>query len=794
MRIKYISLLYFLLFSFFGFSQDKCDYSIKLKLVNASDLTPIYGVVVKFIEIDKTYLSNQQGYLIIENACEPLAHLEIMSQFYKAKTIKVDLRKQSNLSIKLEELQQELAEVIVQNKLVPKQQVNQLNATQIESQFSGSLAKSLDEIPGVNSIEIGAGSSKPTIRGFSFNRVLVTENGMRHEGQQWGSDHGLEVDALSVEDVEVIKSASALAYGSDAIGGVIKLNTNKAPQDEGLTGSYKLFLRSINNTLTNNINLAYKKENWFAKFKGTLTDYGDYNLPTDTINYLSVNMPVENRRLKNTAGKERNIMFTGGFVSDKFNSALSISRNYFKAGFFPGAHGVPSVTRVVDDGDRRNIELPFQNSTHFKVISQNTWIFKNANLKLNLSYQNNLRQEWSDFNTHYSSQEPPETNADLELEFDLNTYEINLEHNYYHSKKHNLTTGLQLQSQKNAIKGFNFLLPNYDRQMLGAFAIHSIELNKKLEIDYGVRLDIAQLNTEALFDQRLFNYLIFRNNSEEVAIENAQRSETINRDFNNFNFNFSSNYKLNNKLNFELNLGTNFRLPTAIELSSNGIHHGSFRHERGNPELNPEKGYIIDGSANFNNDQVNISFSPYLYYFTNYIYLNPSGIFSKLPHGGQINQYTESKALLTGFEIYYSHQITKRFSSSISLEYLWNTQLRDETEGNFALPFSPPNNALIKLNYNIKDYKSFKDTNLSFITEIAAAQNRTAQNEEATPGYEIFGLNLASRLQLKNFRANINLRVMNMFDTKYFNHTNFYRALEIPEMGRNIQLMLSIPF
>lgn len=61
------------------------------------------------------------------------------------------------------------------------------------------------------------------IRGLGFNRIAVSENGIKQEGQQWGADHGLEIDAFNVDEVRILKGPSSLLYGSDAMGGVIEI-------------------------------------------------------------------------------------------------------------------------------------------------------------------------------------------------------------------------------------------------------------------------------------------------------------------------------------------------------------------------------------------------------------------------------------------------------------------------------------------------------------------------------------------------------------------------------------------
>jgi iron complex outermembrane receptor protein len=94
----------------------------------------------------------------------------------------------------------------------------------LSEHFQPSLAKSLDAIAGVQASAIGSAMSRPAIRGLGFNRLAVVHDGIRHEGQQWGDDHGLEIDQFAIDHIEVIKGASALLYGSDAIGGVLLLS------------------------------------------------------------------------------------------------------------------------------------------------------------------------------------------------------------------------------------------------------------------------------------------------------------------------------------------------------------------------------------------------------------------------------------------------------------------------------------------------------------------------------------------------------------------------------------------
>ena len=158
--------------------------------------------------------------------------------------------------------------------------------------------------PGVQAMDIGSGFSKPMIRGMGFNRVAVLENGIKQEGQQWGADHGLELDAFNVDAVNVMKGPASLLYGSDAMGGVIDIAPVQVPAENMLFGDVTLLGKSVNETIGASLMLGIKRNAWYTRLRYSEQRFGDYRIPADTIVYLTQKMPVYGRRLKNTAGWE----------------------------------------------------------------------------------------------------------------------------------------------------------------------------------------------------------------------------------------------------------------------------------------------------------------------------------------------------------------------------------------------------------------------------------------------------------------------------------------------------------
>ena len=763
-------------------------------LVENSSGIPLKGSTI--ILSNQVLVSNEKGFFG-SGILTPETHaLQVSYLGFQTLDTVIQVRENMHLILKLRDDVTMLEQLVV-NTTSRKEVHNseRMQQQQLTQNYAGSFAKTLEKLAGVQAMEIGAGASKPVIRGLGFNRVAVAENGVKQEGQQWGADHGLEIDALNTEEVEVIKGVGTIAYGSDAIGGVIKINNEKVPAKQSFSGSTTLLAKSVNDSYGISSSIKKRSDSFFYKLKFTAQEYGDFRVPTDNIRYLNTDIPIYNQRMKNTAGKEWDAYAQVGYVTEKVRNITSLSNVYNKSGFFPGSHGLPSIENGLDDGDSRNIDLPNQSVNHLKISNSTTFNVSDSDLlKMVFSYQYNKRKESSYFHSHYGGQQAPKENPNLELQFDLNTFDADIQYEHLSVDNHKTTFGLQQNYQNNTIGGYGFLLPKYNKLGTGLFGIHEHQMSDDWVGQVGIRLDYAKLNVHAFYDSLLYNFLISKGESEITANEYAQRSSDLNRDFTSFNAMLGTRYRLNEAWNLGITAGTNFRFPTAIELAANGLHHGAFRHEKGNPNLNPERGWAVDVEVNYQSATFNTSVSPYLYYFSNYIFLKPSGTFSILPDGGQIYEYTQSKALLTGFE----WKLDKTFWDVLKLEtifeFFYNKQVTGNAKTEYPLPFSPPVNVFAQLNYQLKDTEMFKENSIYINGKWNAKQQRIAQNEEITDSYQLIGAGASTTLSLNKFKANVFLTATNLLNTKALNHTSYYRPLEIPELGRSFQLMVQIPF
>ena len=655
----------------------------------------------------------------------------------------------------------------------------------LRKHFTGNFMQAMENIPGVQAMDIGSGFSKPMIRGMGFNRIAVLENGIKQEGQQWGADHGQERDAFNIGTVNVLKGPSSLLYGSDAMGGVIAITSPPVPSVDMLFGDVTLLGKSVNGTLGGSFMLGIKKSFWYAQVRYSEQHFGDYRIPTDTIVYLTQKMPVYGRKLKNTAGIERNIGFFAQYQRQRYKANYSVSNVYQKTGFFPGAHGIPDVSRVEDDGDSRNMELPYSKVNHLKVTTLQQYAWEKLVLSGDFGFQNNHREEWSVFHTHYGSQPVPEKDPDKELAFNLNTLSASVKVRFIGSSSWEHALGWDGQHQRNDISGYSFLLPEYYRSTTGLLWITTYKPNNVISVSGGMRYDYGYIHISSHEDAYLADYLRKQGYDEEQVEHYKWNSHAVKKKFGDYSFSLGLVWTPSERHMVKANVGRSFRLPGANELAANGVHHGTFRHEQGDTNLKSEQGWQMDASYNLRYNGFSISVSPFVSWFSNYIFLRPTGEWSVLPHAGQIYRYTGAEALFAGTEATIDIHFLRSFNYRISGEYVY-TYNCDE---HIPLSFSPPFSMRNTLTWQRKQVMLYAEW------QSIARQNRVDRNEDRTPGVNLFHLGGSLNISIRGNQAiEITLTARNIFNTRYYNHLSFYRKVEIPEPGRNFQLLIKIPF
>ena len=174
-----------------------------------------------------------------------------------------------------------------------------------------------------------------------------------------------------------------------------------------------------------------------------------------------------------------------------------------------------------------------------------------------------------------------------------------------------------------------------------------------------------------------------------------ERTPGLDRRFENLSGAAGVSYLLDDRNNFKLNLGNSFRIPTVIELASNGVHHGNFRHERGDADLDIERGYQVDATYLRTGARLGLELSAFYAYYRRYIYLAPSGRFSELAAGGSLWEYRQDDALFNGLEIMATYQLREDLEATVVGEFVQNLNL----DSGLPLPLTPAASLQADLEY-----------------------------------------------------------------------------------------------
>jgi iron complex outermembrane receptor protein len=736
-------------------------------------------------ELEKGEVTDKSGKFEFENLKPGNYHLHITRIGYAPLIVDVPLAGNLDLgTLRLKESTSELRQVEIEDSRfrTTKNEISQ-SITVVDKEFidknpGSSFAGILTKVPGVQAVTTGTGIAKPLIRGLGFNRVAVAEFGLKQEGQQWGADHGLEIDQFNVERVEIIKGPGSLLFGSDAISGIINIRPVFSLKPDRLHSGGLFTYRSNNHLFGYSAHAGLQKKGLLFKARFSGQDYADYAVPADEFTYNSFILPIENRRLKNTAGRERNASVSMGLIKNWGYSMLSATYYDLKTGFFPGAHGIPKVNDLSADESIRNRDLPSQDVKHIKVVSNSNIRIGKGWLESDLGFQQNLRNEYSLPHTHGQA---PTPQGNTEFSFSLRTLSGNIRYHHPITSKLKAIHGINGQHRHNRSAGYSFLIPGFTEWGIGAYSFFKYEIKPTRILTAGVRFDYAHIRSAA------FYRTVYQNN---VASGSERVSPDINRSYNNVSGAIGYTLIPKEGWNLKFNLGSSYRLPTAVELTANGIHHGSLRHEKGDSTLTSERGIQFDLGITHEGKKLDVGLSPFFNYFFGFIYLDPTAEFSPLPEAGLLWKYNQNDGLHTGLEFFVDYHPVKGLHLNTGGQFVYTYS--PATGYNF--PLIPPAGGHAEVEYEADMPgkwlgESFAGVELRW----AAPQVLTARNELTTPGYGILNLNLGTSFQIRSQTLKLRFSVQNVADTKYFNHLSNWRQLGLPEPGRNFLMSLIIP-
>ncbi len=650
--------------------------------------------------------------------------------------------------------------------------VDKINMDDISPIIKQYISKSLSKLPGVSVITSGPGIAKPSIRGLSFNRVVVYNQGVRLENQQWGEEHGIGITSSGIESVEVIKGPLYVLYGSDAMGGVIYAEPEKFKSMDGLDIDYTGIYNSNYNGLTNNLGINGKSGNFSFNLRAEMIDNDNFSSPDGEV--------------ENTWFEQNEIKAGIQYSGEKLNSELRLS-------IVESTLGLPHMDEDHDEhgdedhdehgdedhdehGDEDHDEHMdeeglYQELKHTTITWKNTFDLGNNHLlNVTLGQQFNERMEFGehgdedhdehgdeDHDEHgdedhdeHGDEDHEEGEAELDMELLTNTLDINLI--LPQSEDFNLILGTSLQSQTNKNFGHEILIPDAEMNDFGLYALGEISFGNSSDAIIGLRYDKRSIS-----------------------------SGIYSSDYSNFNgaLGFKKEFTTST---LRFNLSSGYRSPNLVELYSDGSHHSTFMYKKGNPNLLAENSFQTDLSIQVNSEDSVLSFDLFLNDIRDYIYLQPT---NTLIDGLQLHNFLQQDATLYGGEIHLNKNTSFDWLSYYtSIEYVFG-----ETQDGMALPYISPLTFNQVFNISFSSNYSFE---IDFVAK--AKQNRTAMYEESTDGYSLLNLSGTWMTSFLGNDLNIFWSIDNVFDKEYFDHLSRLKTAGIHEMGRNISVGLKYNF
>jgi iron complex outermembrane receptor protein len=622
------------------------------------------------------------------------------------------------------------------------------------------ISKSISKLPGVSIISTGPGISKPSIRGLSYDRVVVYSQGVRLENQQWGDEHGIGVSTSGINSIEVIKGPSYVLYGSDAMGGVLYIEPERYSNDFSV--DYMGLYNSNYNGITNNLGIKGSSGKFSYLARANMVDNQSFSTPDGEV--------------ENTWFKENDIQAGLKYETEKFSSDLRLSMNFSELGLPHMEEGHDDHDEEGhddhdeeghDDHDEEGHEDHYQELSHTTLTWVNTFDLGNDHeLNVTLGRQLNDRKEFGgheeeeghddheeeeghDDHDDEGHEGHEEGEAELDMELSTNTLDISLV--MPQSDNLNLTIGANLLSQENKNFGHEELIPDAEKKDFGLYALGQITMENGAAL-LGVRYDNRSISSDM----------------GSADFSNFNGSVGIKRDFKNSSLRF--------------NIGSGYRAPNLIELFADGVHHGTFRYEKGNVNLVAEKSFQTDISFDINNEDSSVSFNLFYNDISDYIYISPS---RDRIDGFAVFNYMQQDSELYGGEISFDKKTGFDWLSyNTSLEYIFAESADGE-----ALPFISP--LTFNQVFNI-DFSSNYSFEIDFLAK--AKQGRVSMFEEETDGYSI--LNLSGNWMTSFLENDLNIfwSVNNVFDKEYYDHLSRFKTAGIEEMGRNISVGLKYKF
>ena len=771
------------------------------KITDATTGESLPGATIYLPALLKGTITNNQGIYQLNDI--PTGVFEVKYSFlgYKSQLLHLHIRQDTTVNVALMPEVKEFKEVVITGsshamelKASPLP-VNLLRGRELFAQQANNLVDALSHTPGIEQVSTGPAISKPVIRGLTANRVLVLYNGLRQEGQQWGDEHGLEIDEMSVDRVEILKGPGSLEFGSDALAGVInlipphKLDSGRIAGELASgyqTNNREYLVSAMLNGHTGNINWLGRLSH---KRAGSYQNKADGRVFNSGYNQLAWEL---------RAGINKKWGFAHFYLT-RFGQQLGLpegardSTGRFTREIVNPDGSIGEITVSDEELGGYHLFVPYQQVDHWRLGTNINLFLGDYAWQTKVEYQRNDRQEFGEVAEPTTSQ----------LHFRLHTINYNSKLMLPERNHWQLAAGISGMAQINNNLAPEKLLPEYNLLDAGAYFIAQ-KIYNRVTLRGGLRFDNRHIDSHTTY--------ITDSLGNDVV-----KFTPFRKDFFNYSISAGLSYQSPGGINYKLNVGRGFRAPNLAELSANGVHEGSFRYEYGNLNLLPETSWQADLGLSWESDHIDLQAAVFYNLINHFTYLRKllgtNGNDSiPLPDEPQIKafQYTQNTAALWGGEFaldLHPHPADwLHFKNSFALVY---GQQINQSDSLKYLPFIPAPRWTAELQANLlpqakRWHHTFIRANLVYYL----AQNRvlTAYNTETpTPDYGLLNAAIGTTLTSKTGRTLLEIIVLanNLLDATYQNHLSRLKYADINPatgrmgifgMGRNFSVKLKIPF
>ena len=760
---------FLLLFASQVAAQHTCNVSFTGSITDEVNNTPLPGVSIYLDELQRGVLTDSAGYFRMDSICPGKYTVSVRYISYDSIKQRVELQDSHILDFSLKQSVRNLTEIdIIASKAEARSVIasDSVSQTEMAKARGGTLTDYLKQISGVNTLQTGSTIQKPVIHGLHSQRILIMNAGVRQEGQQWGSEHAPDIDPFIAGKITVLKGASAVRYGSDAIGGVIIVEPRELPHAPGLNAEISL------NGMSNGRQGAASAmvEQHLGKFydlcwrlQGTLKKAGNIHTPEVY--------------LQNTGYKEENWSAAAGLERKMAGIGFFYSRFGSETGIFTGSHigNLSDLFAAIANGEVRTdnrfsyeIGNPRQEVKH-ELLSLKAWLEAGTagKLQLQYGYQFNRRREF-DLDRLYNDSVAALELPELELRLYTQTLDISFESVQW--KGFNLVAGTNALIQDNQYGGLRYFVPNYRLTNVGGYTLLRWR-KSRWEIEGGGRLDIREQTVYRNINGNILSSpYSFRNPGASVGFIRRQ----------------------NEKLSLQLNLSYATRSPSINEWFSSGLHHGTATYETGDTTLGAEQVRGIQAGASWQSSVFSLSLTAYYTFIKDYIYLMPAGNAVLTINGAfPAFNYSTADALFRGADLSFEASLNPKLKWQSRNSIVFGENLSDNTD----LLWVPSPKFTQTFIYTFRNAGKWKDiqSGMSFLSVMRQTRYENGSDfAQPPPAYHLIGIEASGILTLRKQEFRIGLSVSNLLNTTYRDYMNRFRYYA-PAQGTNIMLRLNIP-